>query len=93
MLSLAQLARLKLNEAEVKGLQKDISSVLDYVGQISNTASGAPAEVPLVCNVLREDAPRAAEDPLFGKEEALRSAFPEREGGYNIVRKIIEKDA
>ena len=43
-------------------------------------------------NVMREDAPRGEEDPLAGKEEALRAAFPSREGDFNVVRKIIQKD-
>ena len=35
VLQLAELARLKLQEREVESLQKDISSILDYVGQVS----------------------------------------------------------
>jgi hypothetical protein len=41
---------------------------------------------------MRKDTPRAAADPLAGKEESLRAAFPKREGGFNVVRKIIQKD-
>ena len=35
VLQLALLARLKLDDKEVAGLQKDISGILEYVGQIS----------------------------------------------------------
>lgn len=92
--NLAQLARLKLNEKEVTGLQKDISSILDYVSQVKGV-SGAKGgtSYSALKNVMREDTVRAENNPLSGKEEALRTAFPKREGNFNVVRKIIEKDA
>jgi len=90
--NLAELARLELTEEETASLQKDISNILDYVGQVSAVADGVEQAVPPHHNVMREDVPRRAEDPLAGKEETLRAAFPKREGSYNVVRKIIQKD-
>ena len=97
--SLAELARLKLTDEEVVGLQTDISNILDYVGQVSAVSQGDTLTPglskvsPLIPhNVMREDMPREGSDPLAGKEEALRAAFPKREGDYNVVRKIIQKD-
>ena len=102
VLNLAELARLKLSDKEVAGLQKDISNILEYVGQVSavkpqgenqgsnkgsTLAQGSPRS-----NLLREDSPRAEGDTMGGKEEALRSAFPKKENNYNVVRKIIQKD-
>ena len=84
---LAKLARLKLTGKEEESLQKDISGILDYVGQVSAIPS-AVAEERLVRNVMREDVPSV----VLGKREVLLSAFPEREGDFNSVRKIIEKD-
>jgi aspartyl/glutamyl-tRNA(Asn/Gln) amidotransferase C subunit len=92
VLGLAELARLKLSEEEVAGLQKDISSILEYVGQVSALAAGTEKAAPLLRNVLRADEPRAAGDALAGKEKAVRAAFPKQENGYNAVRKIIQKD-
>ncbi|MDP4020746.1 MAG: Asp-tRNA(Asn)/Glu-tRNA(Gln) amidotransferase subunit GatC [Candidatus Adlerbacteria bacterium] len=95
---LAELARLKLTEKEITGLQKDISSILEYVGQVSAVSqgdtltSGLSKVSPLVRNVMRDDTPRTESDLLSGKEEPLRAAFPKREGDYNVVRKIIQKD-
>lgn len=89
---LAELARLKISEEETAGLQKDISNILEYVGQVSATVAGSEEALPQNRNVMRADAPREGGDPLAGKEEALRAAFPKREGGYNVVRKIIQKD-
>ena len=91
--NLAQLARLKLKEGEEEALAQDISSILGYVGQVSSfNAESTKEGTPLQRNVMRGDAPREANDPLAGKEEALRAQFPKREGDYNVVRKIIQKD-
>lgn len=87
--NLAQLARLKLTPKEEESLQKDISNILEYVGQVSSASAGSDAVVPEHHNVMREDAPA----PVLGAREALVAAFPRSEKGYNVVRKIIEKDA
>ena len=100
--NLAALARLELSDAEKEGLQKDISNILEYVGQVSAVSiqdGGAPV-VPAnqLHNVLREDVIRLpvqageAGDTMAGKEEKVKEAFPKREGHYNVVRKIIQKD-
>lgn len=91
--NLAGLARLKLSPAEEEGLQKDISSILDYVGQVSSVPMPEKKEDPgLWHNVMREDAVRGADDALSGKEQKIIEAFPKSENGYNVVRKIIQKD-
>ena len=99
VLNLAELARLKLSDKEVTGLQKDISNILEYVGQISavqpqgETFLSDSKDSPFGSrNVMREDSPRADGDTMSGKEEALRAAFPKKENNYNVVRKIIQKD-
>lgn len=90
---LATLARIELREGEVESLQKDISDILAYVGQIESVVGGAAEPVlPLHHNVLRADTLRADDDQLAGKEEAVRAAFPKEQNGYNVVRKIIQKD-
>ncbi len=98
---LATLARLQLTDAEVAGLQTDASNILGYVETISSIEVASPVGVtdttrvpvaPLHHNIMRADAPRASDDSLAGKEEQLRAAFPAREGDFNVVRKIIQKD-
>ncbi|MES2203089.1 MAG: Asp-tRNA(Asn)/Glu-tRNA(Gln) amidotransferase subunit GatC [Patescibacteria group bacterium] len=86
--SLAQLARLKLMGDEETNLQKDISGILDYVGQVRAVSVSAAQETPAHRNVMREDVP----GEVLGKRDALTAAFPKREGDFNVVRKIIEKD-
>ena len=89
--ALAELARLTLKKGEAEALGKDISSILEYVGQVSAFSGNAAQTSAVVRNVLRDDTPRTDEDPFSGKREALVDAFPRREGDYNVVRKIIEK--
>ncbi len=92
VLQLATLARLKLAEGEVESLQKDISNILEYVETVSTVEipSGLTARdgALLLRNVMREDVPAAT----LGKRDDLVKAFPKQEGGYNVVRKIIQKD-
>jgi|GEM_PF-1045227 len=98
---LAALARLEVTPAEVEGLQKDISNILGYVGQVAAVSLQGNALTPGLSkasslmqpyNVLRPDVPRAVGDTMAGKEAELVAAFPKHEGMFNIVRKIIQKD-
>lgn len=91
--NLARLARLKLSPAEEESLQKGISSILDYVGHVSSVPMPERKEdAGLWHNVMREDTVRPEGGALAGKETALVKAFPASEKGYNVVRKIIQKD-
>jgi aspartyl/glutamyl-tRNA(Asn/Gln) amidotransferase C subunit len=90
---LAQLARLKLKDGEAQALGSDINSILGYVGQVhAFNADSSALEKPLLRNVMRQDLPREATDPLLHKEESVRAQFPAREGDYNAVKKILQKD-
>jgi hypothetical protein len=41
---------------------------------------------------MRADEEREASDLLAGKEESIRAQFPTRDGDFNAVRKILQKD-
>ena len=91
---LAGLARLRVSGEEVAQLQKDISGILDYVGQLSAYVPSVDTTMkPLVRNVMREDVLRDELDPLTTTAGSLRVAFPRRQGDFNKVRQIIQKDA
>ena len=101
VLQLATLARLEVTPKEVESLQKDISNILGYVGQVAAVSLQGDALTPGLSkaspltqpyNVLRPDVPRAAGDTMAGKEATVVAAFPKREGKFNVVRKIIQKD-
>jgi aspartyl/glutamyl-tRNA(Asn/Gln) amidotransferase C subunit len=91
---LAKLARIELRAGEVESLQKDISDILEYVGQLSaqTISSGGEKVAPAHHNVMREDIPYEKDSALANKREALLAALPRREGDYAVVRKIIQKD-
>ena len=92
--NLAKLARLELSNAELARLGDYISNILGYVAQVSTVGfDAAKPTAPLLHNVMREDRVRGQEDPLAGKEAAIRASFPKEERGYNAVRKILQKDA
>ena len=90
---LAELARLSISPEEIESLQKDISSILSYVGQV-NTISISERNGGDIFpqNVMRPDNVHIPSSPMAGKQEALLEALPEREGDYAVVRKIITKD-
>ena len=91
--NLARLARLDLSEAELGALGSGISSVLGYVAQVSAVEFDATKPIaPLVHNVMREDVVRDEHDQVAGTEPAIRASFPKEKNGYNVVRKIIQKD-
>ena len=96
---LANLARLDLADSEKASLQKDISNILDYVGQVSAVGVENVQDLkPILRNVMRDDKPYAERGTMvLGKREALIEAFPKKEkapqgGFFNVVRKIIQKD-
>jgi aspartyl/glutamyl-tRNA(Asn/Gln) amidotransferase C subunit len=96
---LAELARLDLSEAEVAGLQKDISNILDYVGQVSAVGVESAQDLkPILRNVMREDKPYGEGGTMIlARRDALIEALPKKEaaahgGFFNVVRKIIQKD-
>ncbi|MDB5224527.1 MAG: hypothetical protein JWO43_149 [Candidatus Adlerbacteria bacterium] len=94
ILALAGLARVKITKAEAVGLQNDFSTILDYVGQVNAVSSTVEASVPEHHNVMREDVPYAERDivAMVGRRDVLVQAFPEEKDGFNVVRKIIQKD-
>lgn len=87
---LSQLSRLKLTEEEKTGYEKDINSILEYVGQIAEVASdGKEREVGDVRNVMREDGDVI--EPGTHTEAILNEA-PQREGDSISVKKILSND-
>jgi|SRR6185503_10580422 len=90
---LAELARLSISPEEVETLQKDISNILSYVGQVNTIAITERKGGDIFPqNIMRPDEVYGPNSPVAGKRDALLAALPEREGDYAVVRKIITKD-
>ena len=89
--NLANLARIKLDDAEKAGLTKEIDSILTYIDQIKQATVNVdytPIAGP-VHNIFREDISNtlSKED----RENILNEA-PYREGDFIAVKKIIDQD-
>lgn len=87
---LAELARLKLSDTEIEELQKDFSKILEYVSQVQEVATEEiQPEVGVPYNLMRED----DEPHESGKHSKdLIDQFPEKDGDYLKVKKIISQD-
>jgi len=86
----AELAKLKLTEAEVDLFQEQLSAILDYAArldeldteQIPPTAAVLPLQ-----NVMRSDAPRAS----YPRDTMLANA-PDAEDGFVRVKVVLDND-
>lgn len=88
---LAQLARIKLDDAEKKSLTKEIDSILAYVDQIKKATVDVDY-TPLpgaVHNAMRDD---VAQTISSESREAILNEAPDREGDFVAVKKIIAQD-
>lgn len=86
---LAELSRLEFSDAEIKKIQEDLGSILDYVDQVKEVSAKVDSnpQVGPVHNVLREDT-----DPHEKGEnkDEIAESFPEKEDGYLKVKKILQ---
>ena len=88
VLHLANLARLKIDEAEAAILTKEIEPVLVYASilkEIAQTCTLKDDEASCRENAMRED-----EVIAFDAEEILKLA-PQREDKYFVVPRIIKR--
>lgn len=86
---IAQLARLGLTKEENFKLQKQLSSILDFVSKLNklDTKDVVPtSQVTGLENVFHEDEVR----PSLSQEEVLKNA-PRKHKGYFVVDAIFEK--
>lgn len=88
VLHVADLARLSISEAEVERFASQLSSVLEYVEQLSDLdleQVEPMAHVQAIVNAFRDD----TVNPSLGQERVLANA-PEAEAGCFKVPKVIE---
>jgi aspartyl-tRNA(Asn)/glutamyl-tRNA(Gln) amidotransferase subunit C len=87
--SIAHLARLEVNEAEVPAYQQSLSSILDFVGQLNRAQTGdvAPMAHPLPGLTQRI---RADEVTETDARERYQANAPRVEAGLYLVPKVIE---
>ncbi len=87
--NLARLARIELSEEEKVKLQKDMESILGYVGQITSVKLDTTFEAKdmSLINVMREDAVTTETGEYT---QAVLANAPKREGDYFSVKAIFE---
>lgn len=89
--NLANLARIKLDNAEKESLTKEIDSILVYIDQIKKaTVDVDYTPIPgAVHNIFRNDIVQS-----ISKEdrEKILDEAPDREGDFVAVKKIIAQD-
>jgi len=86
---LAELSRIEMEEVGIEEFQKEIESILAYVGQIQEASASTLSdkkEIPVVRNVFREDE-NPHESGIY--TETLLNEAPQREGNYLKVKKIL----
>ena len=84
----AELARLKLDNNEVKHHAKQIEKILDYINQLEKVdTNGVPSTTRAieVINVVRNDA-----NNKFENRDELLNLAPDRENDFFKVPKIIK---
>lgn len=87
---IAHLARLRLNEGEVRQMTAELAAIVEYVRTLNevNTEEVPPTAHPMpLTNVFREDEPRACIDV----EQALQNA-PLRHGEFFRVPKVLNQE-
>ena len=86
---LAELARIELPEEKLAKLVTEFDQVLAYVGQLDTLTVNETEELLPYRNILRKDG-EPHEKGIW--TEALAAQFPERDGTYLAVKKIISHD-
>jgi aspartyl-tRNA(Asn)/glutamyl-tRNA(Gln) amidotransferase subunit C len=85
----AELAKLRLSEAEIEQYAGQLSAILEYAERLQevDTSSVPPTPyiLPLV-NVMRDD----VTEPSLSNQEALANA-PDSEDGFFRVRAVFEE--
>lgn len=90
ILKIANLAHLKVAEDEIEPLRAKLSSVLEYVGQLSEVdvkGIEPAAHITGVSNVLRPDTVQTTPPDV---REALLNAAPSREGDLVKVKAVFQ---
>lgn len=85
---IARLARIKVSDAEAKGLEKELSGILDWVEMLNEVdVSGVEPMTSTVAMTLRQ-----REDKVTDGEKAKDVTLnaPMSEDGFFVVPKVVE---
>lgn len=89
---LASLARIRLTDEELSKLETELSSIVEYVGVVSDIAASdadATPQVGVRHNIFRDD--EATNQPeQFTKD--IMAEMPKTDGRFLSVKKILQTD-
>ncbi|MDO8557930.1 MAG: Asp-tRNA(Asn)/Glu-tRNA(Gln) amidotransferase subunit GatC [bacterium] len=89
---IAELARIRLDDAELEKLQNEFGTILDFVGKLREvqTEGVEPTkQVTGIVNALRKDT-LSEERPEQSSAEDLLGQAPQREEGHIKVKAVFE---
>lgn len=89
---MAKLARLGLTSEEIAKFQTQLSSILDYVGQLNEVDTDGvepTAQVTGLVNVMREDRRASAPNVLADPDELLKCSPLPKEKRQIKVKKVL----
>lgn len=89
---LANLTHMELSEKELKNLQKDMDGILEFIEQLKEVDVSGVEPVAgghVLENITREG--DLSESAFAFDTDLLSGQFPEKQGNFNVVPKIIEK--
>jgi aspartyl-tRNA(Asn)/glutamyl-tRNA(Gln) amidotransferase subunit C len=85
---IARLARIKITDAEAKGLVNELSGILNWVEQLKEVDTSAVEPMTRVVPIeLRRREDKVTEG---GKVDAILKNAPMAEDGFFVVPKIVE---
>jgi len=85
---IARLARIKITEAEAKGLVKELSGILNWVEQLDEVDTAAVEPMTRVVPIELKKRDDVVNDG--GKTEEILKNAPLAEDGFFVVPKIVE---
>jgi aspartyl-tRNA(Asn)/glutamyl-tRNA(Gln) amidotransferase subunit C len=85
---IARLARIKITEAEVKGLVKELSGILNWVEQLDEVDTSAVEPMTRVVPIELKRREDVVSDG--GKAGEILTNAPMSEDGFFVVPKIVE---
>ena len=88
---IAMLARIELNEDEEKTFEKELSTILSFIGKLSELDTSRVEPMTggtLERNVMRNDDNTA--DALQERSEDILNAVPDHKDGWVRVKKVFE---
>jgi len=85
---IARLARIKITEAEAKGLVKELSGILNWVQQLDEVDTSAVEPMTRVVPIELKKREDIVNDG--GKADEILKNAPMAEDGFFVVPKIVE---